>query len=170
MGSYITVGLHVWRSVVDLRGLTVPSLAASSHSLTNVLHTSQPQIDQIAALQRPITMEEGGPVLMDLLWSDPTTNDGVTVRQRGARCHWLQFDRRRCLSHHACQAPLSCWLALDSDRHRSARGVRTQLLTRPSHPALFAFFPPTGCPAEPARPRPRDVWPRPRQGLLQGAA
>lgn len=55
-----------------------------------------PQIDQIAALQRPITMEEGGPVLMDLLWSDPTTNDGVQVcargggvtRLRGVRVGW----------------------------------------------------------------------------------
>ncbi|GBF89161.1 phosphatase 1 beta [Raphidocelis subcapitata] len=43
------------------------------------------QIDQIAALQRPITMEEGGPVLMDLLWSDPTTNDGVQGVQPSPR-------------------------------------------------------------------------------------
>lgn len=34
-------------------------------------------IDQIDALQRPLTMEHGGIVLMDLLWSDPTTNDGA---------------------------------------------------------------------------------------------
>eukprot|EP00967_Tisochrysis_lutea_P025766 scaffold29731_cov23-Tisochrysis_lutea.AAC.5 len=26
-------------------------------------------------------MEDGGPVLMDLLWSDPTTNDAVQVRE-----------------------------------------------------------------------------------------
>ena len=31
-------------------------------------------------LYRPLTMEQGGVVLMDLLWSDPTTNDGVQVR------------------------------------------------------------------------------------------
>ncbi|KAI8467364.1 MAG: Metallo-dependent phosphatase-like protein [Monoraphidium minutum] len=43
------------------------------------------QIDQISALQRPITMEEGGPVLMDLLWSDPTTNDGVQGVQPSPR-------------------------------------------------------------------------------------
>lgn len=30
-------------------------------------------------------MEEGGPVLMDLLWSDPTTNDGVTGVQPSPR-------------------------------------------------------------------------------------
>jgi len=35
------------------------------------------QIKQIEVLARPLTMEQGGVVLMDLLWSDPTTNDGV---------------------------------------------------------------------------------------------
>jgi protein phosphatase len=30
-------------------------------------------------------MEEGGPVLMDLLWSDPTTNDGVQGVQPSPR-------------------------------------------------------------------------------------
>ena len=35
------------------------------------------QIKQIEVLSRPLTMEQGGVVLMDLLWSDPTTNDGV---------------------------------------------------------------------------------------------
>lgn len=43
------------------------------------------KIDQIEQLQRPITMEEGGPVLMDLLWSDPTTNDGVQGVQPSPR-------------------------------------------------------------------------------------
>ena len=42
-------------------------------------------VAQIAELQRPITMEEGGPVLMDLLWSDPTTNDGVQGVQPSPR-------------------------------------------------------------------------------------
>jgi hypothetical protein len=42
-------------------------------------------ISQIEQLQRPITMEEGGPVLMDLLWSDPTTNDGVVGVQPSPR-------------------------------------------------------------------------------------
>lgn len=43
------------------------------------------KIDQIDQLTRPITMEEGGPVLMDLLWSDPTTNDGVVGVQPSPR-------------------------------------------------------------------------------------
>ena len=42
-------------------------------------------IDQIDELQRPLTMEEGGIVLMDLLWSDPTTNDGVEGVQPSPR-------------------------------------------------------------------------------------
>ncbi|KAG1658635.1 hypothetical protein FOA52_007569 [Chlamydomonas sp. UWO 241] len=43
------------------------------------------KIDQIAAIPRPVTMEDGGPVLMDLLWSDPTTNDAVTGVQPSPR-------------------------------------------------------------------------------------
>lgn len=42
-------------------------------------------IDQINALQRPLSMEEGGVVLMDLLWSDPTTNDAVEGVQPSPR-------------------------------------------------------------------------------------
>ena len=42
-------------------------------------------MEQIDALQRPLTMEEGGVVLMDLLWSDPTTNDGVEGVQPSPR-------------------------------------------------------------------------------------
>jgi diadenosine tetraphosphatase ApaH/serine/threonine PP2A family protein phosphatase len=37
------------------------------------------RIKQIEVLYRPLTMEQGGVVLMDLLWSDPTTNDAVQV-------------------------------------------------------------------------------------------
>ena len=36
-------------------------------------------------LQRPLSMEDGGVVLMDLLWSDPTTNDGVEGVQPSPR-------------------------------------------------------------------------------------
>ena len=43
------------------------------------------RIDQIDVLKRPLTMEEGGVVLMDLLWSDPTTNDGVEGVQPSPR-------------------------------------------------------------------------------------
>ncbi len=42
-------------------------------------------VDQIDALTRPLTMEHGGIVLMDLLWSDPTTNDGVEGVQPSPR-------------------------------------------------------------------------------------
>ena len=42
-------------------------------------------IEQIEELQRPLTMEDGGIVLMDLLWSDPTTNDGVEGVQPSPR-------------------------------------------------------------------------------------
>ncbi|KAK9908007.1 hypothetical protein WJX75_001420 [Coccomyxa subellipsoidea] len=43
------------------------------------------RVDQIDVLQRPLTMEDGGVVLMDLLWSDPTTNDGVEGVQPSPR-------------------------------------------------------------------------------------
>ncbi|KAK2079181.1 hypothetical protein QBZ16_002872 [Prototheca wickerhamii] len=42
-------------------------------------------MDQIEELQRPLTMEEGGVVLMDLLWSDPTVNDAVEGVQPSPR-------------------------------------------------------------------------------------
>ncbi|XP_071705693.1 serine/threonine-protein phosphatase BSL3-like [Rutidosis leptorrhynchoides] len=43
------------------------------------------RIEQIENLQRPITMEAGSIVLMDLLWSDPTENDGVEGLRPNAR-------------------------------------------------------------------------------------
>lgn len=43
------------------------------------------QIQQIDELQRPLAMEEGGVLLMDLLWSDPTTNDAVEGVQPSPR-------------------------------------------------------------------------------------
>ena len=43
------------------------------------------RLEQIDVLKRPLTMEEGGVVLMDLLWSDPTTNDGVEGVQPSPR-------------------------------------------------------------------------------------
>ncbi|KAI3994082.1 hypothetical protein MKX01_012339 [Papaver californicum] len=42
-------------------------------------------IEQIESLQRPITMEAGSVVLMDLLWSDPTENDSVEGLRPNAR-------------------------------------------------------------------------------------
>ena len=43
------------------------------------------RIEQIAELQRPLKMEDGGLVLMDLLLSDPTTNDAVEGVQPSPR-------------------------------------------------------------------------------------
>merc|ERR1711934_440542 len=34
-------------------------------------------IADIESIERPVSMETGGPLLMDLLWSDPTMNDSV---------------------------------------------------------------------------------------------
>nr|PNR62386.1 hypothetical protein PHYPA_000810 [Physcomitrium patens] len=42
-------------------------------------------LHQIESLQRPITMEAGSVVLMDLLWSDPTENDSVEGLRPNAR-------------------------------------------------------------------------------------
>ncbi|KAG0587819.1 hypothetical protein KC19_2G193700 [Ceratodon purpureus] len=42
-------------------------------------------VRQIEDLQRPITMEAGSVVLMDLLWSDPTENDSVEGLRPNAR-------------------------------------------------------------------------------------
>uniref|UniRef100_A0A0C9S7F5 Serine/threonine-protein phosphatase n=1 Tax=Wollemia nobilis TaxID=56998 RepID=A0A0C9S7F5_9CONI len=42
-------------------------------------------VEQIERLQRPITMESGSVVLMDLLWSDPTENDSVEGLRPNAR-------------------------------------------------------------------------------------
>lgn len=42
-------------------------------------------IEQIEELHRPLGMEDGGYVLMDLLWSDPTVNDSVEGVQPSPR-------------------------------------------------------------------------------------
>jgi len=62
--------------------------AQSGQRLTNpasVRVCACAQIEQIESIPRPVTMEDGGPVLMDLLWSDPTTNDAVQVWAASAR-------------------------------------------------------------------------------------
>lgn len=43
------------------------------------------KVEQIEAVVRPVTMEGGGQLLMDLLWSDPTDNDGIEGLQPNAR-------------------------------------------------------------------------------------
>ncbi|KAK4793055.1 hypothetical protein SAY86_023490 [Trapa natans] len=42
-------------------------------------------VEQIESIQRPISMEAGSIVLMDLLWSDPTENDSVEGLRPNAR-------------------------------------------------------------------------------------
>ncbi|KAL9272509.1 Retrovirus-related Pol polyprotein from transposon RE1-like protein [Drosera capensis] len=42
-------------------------------------------VDQIEKLERPITMDAGSIVLMDLLWSDPTENDSIEGLRPNAR-------------------------------------------------------------------------------------
>ncbi|XP_057782059.1 serine/threonine-protein phosphatase BSL3-like isoform X3 [Salvia miltiorrhiza] len=42
-------------------------------------------VEQIESIQRPIAMEAGSIVLMDLLWSDPTENDSVEGLRPNAR-------------------------------------------------------------------------------------
>ncbi|XP_059625778.1 serine/threonine-protein phosphatase BSL1 [Cornus florida] len=42
-------------------------------------------VEQIEKLQRPITMDAGSIILMDLLWSDPTENDSVEGLRPNAR-------------------------------------------------------------------------------------
>lgn len=42
-------------------------------------------VEQIEKLQRPVTMEAGSGILMDLLWSDPTENDSVEGLRPNAR-------------------------------------------------------------------------------------
>jgi len=60
------------------------------------------RVDQIASIRRPITMEQGGQVLMDLLWSDPTTNDtieGVQPSPRGPGLVTFGPDRVKTFCH-----------------------------------------------------------------------
>ncbi|GAX81721.1 hypothetical protein CEUSTIGMA_g9149.t1 [Chlamydomonas eustigma] len=80
-------GVWVWRRINDLFNFL--PLAASIEGKILCMHggigRSIHKIEQIAAIPRPVTMEDGGPILMDLLWSDPTTNDGVTGVQPSPR-------------------------------------------------------------------------------------
>ncbi|KAL6761015.1 Metallo-dependent phosphatase-like protein [Haematococcus lacustris] len=80
-------GVYVWRRINELFNFL--PLAASIEGKILCMHggigRSIHKIDQIASIPRPVTMEEGGPVLMDLLWSDPTTNDTVQGVQPSPR-------------------------------------------------------------------------------------
>ncbi|GLC64614.1 hypothetical protein PLESTF_000184600 [Pleodorina starrii] len=80
-------GVFVWRRINEL--FNYLPLAAIIESKILCMHGGIGccihKVDQIAELKRPITMEDGGPVLMDLLWSDPTTNDSVQGVQPSPR-------------------------------------------------------------------------------------
>ena len=56
------------------------------------------RIKQIEVLYRPLTMEQGGVVLMDLLWSDPTTNDAVQARATVAFLHAVILEHNTVLA------------------------------------------------------------------------
>ena len=83
----INQGVWVWRRINDL--FNYLPLAASIEGKILCMHggigRSIHKVEQISAIPRPVTMEDGGPVLMDLLWSDPTTNDAVTGVQPSPR-------------------------------------------------------------------------------------
>lgn len=80
-------GVYVWRRINEL--FNYLPLAATIESKILCMHGGIGRcinkIEQIAELKRPVTMEDGGPVLMDLLWSDPTTNDAVQGVQPSPR-------------------------------------------------------------------------------------
>lgn len=76
MGEY---GLFIWQRINQVFNWL--PLAAHVENKILCMHggigRSINRIKQIEVLYRPLTMEQGGVVLMDLLWSDPTTNDAV---------------------------------------------------------------------------------------------
>jgi protein phosphatase len=78
MGEY---GVFIWQRINQVFNWL--PLAAHVENKILCMHggigRSINRIKQIEVLYRPLTMEQGGVVLMDLLWSDPTTNDGVQV-------------------------------------------------------------------------------------------
>lgn len=80
-------GLKAWHRLNDLFNWL--PLAAVIEDRVICMHggigRSITSVDQIRALQRPLTMEDGGMVLMDLLWSDPTVNDAVEGVQPSPR-------------------------------------------------------------------------------------
>ncbi|KAI5072229.1 hypothetical protein GOP47_0012935 [Adiantum capillus-veneris] len=80
-------GNFVWRRINQLFDWL--PLAALIESKIICMHggigRSINHVGQIENLQRPITMETGSVVLMDLLWSDPTENDSVEGLRPNAR-------------------------------------------------------------------------------------
>ena len=85
-------------------------------------------IEQIEELQRPLTMEDGGIVLMDLLWSDPTTNDAVEGVQPSPRGPGLvTFGPDRVMEFCRVRRPAAC---LPSPEQMGGDGPETQGQTK----------------------------------------
>jgi len=80
-------GLWVWQRLNAL--FNWMPLAALIETKILCMHggigRSMEYISEIEGLQRPLTMETGGLLLMDLLWSDPTENDRVEGVHPNAR-------------------------------------------------------------------------------------
>jgi diadenosine tetraphosphatase ApaH/serine/threonine PP2A family protein phosphatase len=84
----LCVELKLCRDCVMLSFVSLPLLNAIFFVRVMVasgIGRSITRVEQISELQRPLTMEEGGVILMDLLWSDPTTNDTVEGVQPSPR-------------------------------------------------------------------------------------
>ncbi|XP_013604374.1 PREDICTED: serine/threonine-protein phosphatase BSL2 isoform X1 [Brassica oleracea var. oleracea] len=80
-------GIWVWHRINRLFNWL--PLAASIEKKIICMHggigRSINHVEQIENIQRPITMDAGSIVLMDLLWSDPTENDSVEGLRPNAR-------------------------------------------------------------------------------------
>jgi len=72
-------GIWIWQRMNAL--FNWMPLAATIENKIVCMHggigKSIESIADIESIQRPVSMETGGPILMDLLWSDPTMNDSV---------------------------------------------------------------------------------------------
>lgn len=68
--NYLPLAALVEKKIICMHG----GIGRSIHS-----------VEQIEKLERPITMDAGSIVLMDLLWSDPTENDSVEGLRPNAR-------------------------------------------------------------------------------------
>lgn len=68
--NYLPLAAFIEKKIICMHG----GIGRSIHS-----------IEQIEKLERPITMDAGSIVLMDLLWSDPTENDSVEGLRPNAR-------------------------------------------------------------------------------------
>ncbi|CAI5986531.1 unnamed protein product [Closterium sp. NIES-65] len=80
-------GIWAWHRINQLFNW-LPLAALIEHKILCMhggIGRSIQHVSQIEELKRPITMEAGSMVLMDLLWSDPTENDSIEGLQPNAR-------------------------------------------------------------------------------------